>query len=405
MKAIELQPKRSTYNQSPLGKNNNNISKSGTARLSRTDSKSHVDDAALASVTYDLEVQKLQEEEEKGSNTFFARICSNIGNKIWENTNSLREVLYSPEWTSIDLQNRLIYSSWIQFVLNLLLAIIGIAIAPFPSFAVVSAVPLGLSLISPILVHLFVTTSSVRAEKPSLILFALAFIALLAPAFGGVSISIVTTFFSTHGTAHGPWWSFWVFMQTIVSVTFGFSPGAYSFLLLLQLQQGRVRRELGNDLLTTSTTIQAGLLAVARTTDKVIEKHVRDLRGMIEVGGDEIAQLEKIVFDLCLKLGLEVNHANAGYHLGDDDDDEFEKETTMLSNVNIYKKQNNNDKINTSTRTHNFMGENNLNVNNNNDRNHVANGNIVGTKHKDDSENNRGTTKSLRSRKVVRFKN
>ena len=86
MKAIELQPKRSTYNPSPLGKNNNNIRKSGTARLSRSDSKNHVDDAALASVSYDLEVQKLQEEEKKGSNTFFARICSNIGNKIWENT-------------------------------------------------------------------------------------------------------------------------------------------------------------------------------------------------------------------------------------------------------------------------------------------------------------------------------
>ena len=70
MKAIELQPKRSTYNPSPLGKNNNNIRKSSTARLSRSDSKNHVDDAALASVSFDLEVQKLQEEEEKGCATY-----------------------------------------------------------------------------------------------------------------------------------------------------------------------------------------------------------------------------------------------------------------------------------------------------------------------------------------------
>ena len=130
------------------------------------------------------------------------------------------------------------------------------------------------------------------------------FIAILAPAFGGVSISVVSTFFSTHGTAHGPWWSFWVIMQTIVSITFGFCPSVYSILLLVKLHQLRVRRELGNDLLTTSTTIQAGLLAVARTTDKVIEKNVRNLQGMIEVGGDEIAQLEKIVFGVCQALSF-----------------------------------------------------------------------------------------------------
>ena len=75
MKAIELQPKRSTYNPSPLGKNNNNIRKSGTARLSRSDSKNHVDDAALASVSYDLEVQKLQEEEKKRKQYVF---CENM---------------------------------------------------------------------------------------------------------------------------------------------------------------------------------------------------------------------------------------------------------------------------------------------------------------------------------------
>ena len=81
---------------------------------------------------------------------------------------------------------------------------------------------------------------------------------------------------------------------------------------------------------------------------------------------------------------------------------EFSKLNSLIVN-NVVKIKS--DKINTRTRTHNFMGEKNLNVNNNNNRNHVANGNIVGTKPKDDSENNRGTTKSLRSRKVVRFRN
>ena len=243
----------------------------GTSFLSKMDSKESMDTAAIQA-TYDLEEQKLQQEEESHRATIFAKICTALGNGIWENTNALRRVVYSPEWTASDLRSSLFYSSWIHFTLHLVLAVIGIVIAPFPSFLVVSVLPLGLSFASPLLVQLFVTPSSVRSEEPCLVLFALPFIAILAPAFGGVSISVVSTFFSTHGTAHGPWWSFWVIMQTIVSITFGFCPSVYSILLLVKLHQLRVRRELGNDLLTTSTTIQAGLLAVARTTDKVIGK-------------------------------------------------------------------------------------------------------------------------------------
>ena len=290
----------------------------GASLISRLDSKERMDTAAIQA-TYDLEEQKLQQEEQSHRATIFAKICTALGNGLWENTNALRRVVYSPEWTASDLRSSLFYSSWIHFTLHLVLAVIGIAVAPFPSFLVVSVLPLGLSFASPLLVQLFVTPSSVRSEEPCLVLFALPFIAILAPAFGGVSISVVSTFFSTHGTAHGPWWSFWVIMQTILSITFGFCPSVYSILLLVKLHQLRVRRELGNDLLTTSTTIQAGLLAVARTTDKVIEKNVRNLQGMIEVGGDEIAQLEKIVFGICQVLHLDENQLVADNNIGASD--------------------------------------------------------------------------------------
>ena len=63
--------------------------------FTKMDSKESMDTAAIQA-TYDLEEQKLQQEEESHRATIFAKICTALGNGIWENTNALRRVVYSP---------------------------------------------------------------------------------------------------------------------------------------------------------------------------------------------------------------------------------------------------------------------------------------------------------------------
>ena len=104
----------------------------GTSILSKIDSKERMDTAAIQA-TYDLEEQKLQQEEESHRATILAKICTALGNGIWENTNALRRVVYSPEWTASDLRSSLFYSSWIHFTCALSLQLSGYN-CPVPIF-------------------------------------------------------------------------------------------------------------------------------------------------------------------------------------------------------------------------------------------------------------------------------
>ena len=55
----------------------------GASLISRLDSKERMDTAAIQA-TYDLEEQKLQQEEQSHRATIFAKICTALGNGLWE---------------------------------------------------------------------------------------------------------------------------------------------------------------------------------------------------------------------------------------------------------------------------------------------------------------------------------
>ena len=224
-------------------------------------------------------------------------LCVACSAHVEASTYTLRKSLYSPNWTEDQLRQRLTFVCTFNFLMFSIMAGMGAIYAP--AFLNSSIILVCVSLIA-VSTGYFVQRKIKKARKKSgLLLFSLAFLTLTGPTFFTVPcVNLLTTLDSSGA------WTFWAFVEVIAWMTAGMVPAVYALLLLFKNEVGRARAELTNDLNTTSTTLRAGLLAVARTADQVIGQHSKEMKEKIEAGAHETSEGERMLLDLCFHLGV-----------------------------------------------------------------------------------------------------
>ena len=318
---------------------------SGRKALSREASVD--DDSAMLqrANSYNLRLQEIEDEETTRGERAFAECCENTALGILcascvqmaENgTKGVCNTLYSGNWNDRTLRKRLHSTCWYQCLLFGICALIGLYFAPL--FANSSAVVWGISALNAFMGHNFVKrkaaiTTTRRREKNGKVRFTLVIMVLLGPTFLAISwVTLLETALQEGA------WTFWAIVEVSLWVVGGLLPSIYSFLLLLKIEIGEARQELGNDLLTTSETIKAGLLAVARTTDTVLDEQKKELKEMVEAGAIETNEIERLFFELCDHLDVNfegVDMTTTGFNENPDIDGGSSSGSLRLDTTNV----------------------------------------------------------------------